>query len=93
MKLPSNLPFDAGILVDSGATALHAVKTVGGVRAGESVLIIGAGGVGTSLIQVAKLSGATVIAVDALDDKLELALELGADHVINSKKKQISSEV
>ncbi len=93
VKLPSNLPFDAGILVDSGATALHAVKTVGGVRAGESVLIIGAGGVGTSLIQVAKLSGATVIAVDALDDKLELALELGADHVINSKKKQISSEV
>ena len=93
VKLPSNLPFDAGILVDSGATALHAVKTIGGVRLGDRVLIIGSGGVGSSLIQVAKLSGAYVIAVDAFDDKLDLARELGADHTINSKKQDIHSEV
>ncbi|MHB8566153.1 MAG: alcohol dehydrogenase catalytic domain-containing protein [Nitrososphaerales archaeon] len=93
VRIPDNLTFDAGILVDSGATALHAIKTVGGIRLGETVLIIGSGGVGTSLIQVAKLSGATVIAVDSIDEKLELASDLGADYTINSKKSKIFSEV
>ena len=59
----------------------------------DRVLVLGSGGVGSSLIQVAKLSGASVIAADAFDDKLDLARDLGADFTINSKKQDIHSEI
>lgn len=56
----------------------------GHVRQGQTVLVHAAGGgVGSAAIQLAKLAGATVIATASSSDKLELARELGADHLIN----------
>ncbi|MEM3527201.1 MAG: alcohol dehydrogenase catalytic domain-containing protein [Candidatus Bathyarchaeia archaeon] len=83
IKLPSQLPYDAGILVDAGSTAYHAVREIGKVRLGDFVVIIGSGGVGLCTLQMAKLSGATVMAVDIRSDKLDAAKSLGADHVSN----------
>jgi NADPH:quinone reductase-like Zn-dependent oxidoreductase len=55
-----------------------------GLRAGETVLVVGAGGgVNSTAIQVAKLAGATVLALTSSAEKLERARELGADHVID----------
>jgi NADPH:quinone reductase-like Zn-dependent oxidoreductase len=65
-------------------TAWHSLITRGGVRAAESVLIVGAsGGVNTACIQVAKLAGATVLVVGSNTEKLALAGSLGADHLID----------
>ena len=71
------------MLTCAGVTTYKAVK-VSGVRPGQLVAIFGIGGLGHLAVQYAKISGATVVAVDINDEKLELARELGADHVVNA---------
>ncbi|TFV64010.1 alcohol dehydrogenase [Blastococcus sp. CT_GayMR20] len=65
------------------ATAFRAVVQIGGVRAGEWVVVHGCGGVGLSAVQIAAAAGARVVAVDVSAGALELARELGADHVLD----------
>lgn len=74
-------------LLGCGITAgLGAVLNTGELKRGESVAVIGCGGVGTAAIAGAKLGGATtIIAVDVDDQKLERAKELGATLTVNSK--------
>ena len=68
-----------------GSTAWHILKTVGHVKAGETVVIhAAAGGVGTIAIQLAKLWGAKVIAVSSSPEKAALTKELGADVTIDA---------
>ena len=93
LKIPDEVPYEAGILVDAGSTAYHAVRQTGKVRLGDSVAIVGTGGVGLCTLQMAKLSGATVIAVDIQESKLEAAKSLGADYTINSAEKDLVTEI
>lgn len=75
---------DAAAFLVTYATSWHALLDRGALRAGETVLVLGAaGGVGTAAIQVAKASGARVIAAAGSDDKCELCRTLGADATIN----------
>jgi NADPH2:quinone reductase len=75
-----------------GSTAWHILKTLGHVKAGESVVIhAAAGGVGTIAVQLAKLWGATVIAVTSSDAKSQLVKSLGADFVVNAKSDDLAS--
>jgi NADPH:quinone reductase-like Zn-dependent oxidoreductase len=68
-------------------TAWHSLITRGCLRAGESVLVVGAsGGVNTASIQIAKLAGATVYVVGSSPKKLALAESLGAHHLIDRSK-------
>lgn len=61
------------------------------VRIGESVVVFGAGGIGLNIVQAAALVSAyPVIAVDLHDDKLQLATEMGATHVINSRGSDVN---
>lgn len=76
-------PLDASVLTCAGVTTYKAVQ-VSGVRPGQLVAIFGIGGLGHLALQYAKIAGATVVAVDVVDDKLDLARELGADHVVNA---------
>ncbi len=65
-------------------TSYYALKDRAGLRAGETLLVLGAsGGVGSAAIELAKTMGATVIAAASTVDKLAWASELGADHVID----------
>jgi NADPH:quinone reductase-like Zn-dependent oxidoreductase len=65
-----------------------------GLRAGDDVLVHAAGsGVGSAAVQIAKLFGARVIATAGSARKLELAKELGADHVIDYEKQDFAAEV
>ena len=65
-------------------TAWHSLITRGGLRPGESVLVVGAsGGVNTASIQIARLAGATVYVVSSSAEKLALAKSLGADFLID----------
>jgi NADPH2:quinone reductase len=65
-------------------TTIHALKQRAELKAGETLLVLGAaGGVGTTAVELGKQMGATVIAAASSDAKLELVRRLGADHVVN----------
>jgi propanol-preferring alcohol dehydrogenase len=76
-------PFDAAPLSCAGVTSYKAIK-VAHVQPGETIAVFGIGGLGHLAVQYARLVGAVVIAVDIDAEKLELATELGADHVVNA---------
>jgi NADPH:quinone reductase-like Zn-dependent oxidoreductase len=85
MPIPEGFSFTeacAPLLV--GLTAWRMLIVVGRLRAGESVLIVGAGGgVNSIAIQLAKLAGATVYALTSSPEKMQRATELGADEVLD----------
>ncbi len=85
MPLPDNFPFvDAAAFIMTYATSHHALLDRGQLKAGETVLILGAaGGVGTAAIQIAKQAGARVIAATSSDEKCALCKSIGADDTIN----------
>ncbi len=81
---PSHLSFEeAATLPCAGLTAWNAVVEAGRVRAGETVLLLGTGGVSIFALQFAKLHGARVVVASSSDDKLAQAKALGADMLIN----------
>lgn len=87
-KLPGEMSFEEGAMVEPVAVAVHAVRRAGNL--GDKVLILGAGTIGLLTMQVAKAYGASEVAItDIKDWKLELAKELGADHVINPSKEDL----
>ncbi len=72
---------EAAIIPDAIATAVHAVVDVAGVKPGDRVLVLGAGGVGIHVLQLVRLSGGYSAVVDIDEAKLALAREMGADEV------------
>ncbi len=75
----------AATLTTAGLTAWRALVADGGLKAGDTILVLGTGGVSTFAVQFAKAMGATVIATSSSDEKLERIRALGADHTINYK--------
>lgn len=82
-QMPKNLEAINGIYSQIGAIALNAILDAN-IRLGETVAIFGQGVPGLMVTQLAKASGATVIAVDREDNRLKKSIECGATHVINS---------
>ena len=75
---------DAAAFIMIYATSYHALIDRGALKAGETVLVLGAaGGVGTAAIQIAKQAGARVIAAASSEDKCRLCTEAGADATLN----------
>ena len=93
--LPANVSYvDGAIAADAMATSLHILTARAGIVAGETVLVVGAGGgVGVHVVQMARFLGARVIAADVTPEKLALATEAGADEVIDSAKTGIDEAV
>src|SRR3954465_6371551 len=73
-------------LTDAGLTPYHAiVSSLGALRAGSTAVVIGAGGLGHVGVQILRaITGATVVALDVNEEKLSLAREVGAHHVLHS---------
>lgn len=83
---PAAAPEVAGLLGCGVMAGLGAAINTGNVTRGDSVAVIGCGGVGDAAIAGARLAGArTIIAVDIDDRKLELAKQFGATHTVNSR--------
>src|SRR6516225_3370907 len=83
---PGIAPATAGLLGCGVMAGLGAAINTGGVSRGDTVAVIGCGGVGDAAVLGARLAGAkTIIAVDVDDRKLQWAREFGATHVINSR--------
>lgn len=84
VKLPDTLTDrQAAPLPAAGLTAWNAVVEVGQVKASDTVLVLGTGGVSIFALQIAKMHGARVVVTSSSDEKLEQARGLGADVTIN----------
>ena len=84
VRFPETLSFvEAATLPCAAVTAWYALFEGATVRPGDTVLLLGTGGVSIFALQLAKLAGARVILTSSSDDKLAKARDLGADHVIN----------
>ena len=91
--VPKNVAwYDAAVCCDAGITAVHAVDR-SGVKLGETVLVIGVGGVGAVVTQLCKLAGARVVTVDQSEAKAQRAREMGADTALNSREVDITEAV
>lgn len=83
-KVPAGVdPLDAAPLTCAGVTTYKAVK-VSGARSSDLVAVFGIGGLGHLAMQYAQIAGATVVAVDVVDSKLQLAKDLGAAYTVNA---------
>jgi NADPH:quinone reductase-like Zn-dependent oxidoreductase len=76
---------EAATLTTAGLTAWRALVVDGDIKAGDTVLVLGTGGVSIFALQMARAMGARVIATSSSDAKLERARALGASHTINYK--------
>ncbi|GAB2778999.1 NAD(P)-dependent alcohol dehydrogenase [Halomonas shantousis] len=76
---------EAATLTTAGLTAWRALVVDGGLKAGDTVLALGTGGVSIFALQFAKMMGARVIATSSSDEKIERLKALGADHTLNYK--------
>ncbi|MFC6645023.1 NAD(P)-dependent alcohol dehydrogenase [Granulicella cerasi] len=84
IRIPNTLSWDeAATLPCAALTAWNALVEKGQLRAGETVLVLGTGGVSIFALQIAKAHGARVIVTSSSDDKLARAKALGADELIN----------
>jgi Zn-dependent alcohol dehydrogenase len=95
VPLPSSLPLWQAALIGCGAvTGVGAVRNTAGVQPGESVCVIGCGGVGLQVVAGARLAGATpIVAVDLDAAKLELALSRGASHAVDASDEDAAARV
>jgi NADPH:quinone reductase-like Zn-dependent oxidoreductase len=84
VRLPDSLSFEEGATLPCAAvTAWNSLFEIGNVRAGQTVLVLGTGGVSLFALQFAKAAGAKVIATSSSDDKLRRLEAMGADQTIN----------
>jgi len=89
VAMPPELNFvDAAPLYCAALTAYRALK-ISGARVGDTAAIWGVGGLGHYGVQIAKAMGARVVAVDIAPAKLELARQLGADHVVDASRDKL----
>jgi NADPH2:quinone reductase len=95
MPLPANMDFDTGAaLLLTYCTSLHGLKDCGHLKAGETLVVLGAaGGVGIAAIEIGKAMGARVIAAASSDDKLELCRKVGADDTVNYSTESLKDRI
>ena len=85
IRVPDSVPFEiAAIITDGVSTPFHALRSRGALKAGETVAVVGCGGLGTHAILLARMMGARfIVAIDTQPQARERALELGADLAID----------
>jgi len=87
VRVPEHLSFaEAACLPCAAVTAWNALVHSGGLKAGETVLTLGTGGVSVFALQLARMHGARVIATSGSDEKLERVAALGADATVNYRR-------
>jgi len=91
IKVEPDLPLDVVCLVSCGvATGYGSAVNRAGVKAGDTVVVVGIGGVGANAVQGAKAAGAThIVAVDPVEFKREKAMEFGATHTASSMEEAV----
>jgi L-gulonate 5-dehydrogenase len=90
--LSDSVPWDEAVLIEPFTIGAQACYR-GNVQPGDFVLVMGAGTIGLTVLQMAKLAGATVIITDIFQDKLAYAKSRGADYTINVKEADLFEKV
>lgn len=92
-KLPDTLSFDEAAMAETSATVVKSIWKAP-IKLGQTVLVLGAGPIGLMALQAAYAAGAgyTIVA-DRLTTKLDIALQLGADKVVNTSEEDLSDVV
>lgn len=95
IKIRKDMPLDKAALIGcSVTTGFGAVSNAAGARPGESVAVVGCGGVGLNSIQGARVVGAyPIIAIDTSEAALAMAVKMGATHTVNAAKVDVVAEV
>lgn len=93
--IPDNVDFNTAVVIARhGPIAFNQLDVLGGVKQGDTVLVMGAsGGIGNIAVQVAKMLGAYVIAGAGADDRVAAAIEVGADVGVNYSAHNLLDEV
>ncbi|MDR3342590.1 MAG: zinc-binding alcohol dehydrogenase family protein [Treponema sp.] len=91
-RLPDSLPWDEAVLIEPFTIGAQACYR-GNVQKGDVVLVMGAGTIGLTALQMTKLAGATVIVTDVVPEKLAYAKSRGADYLINAKAENMIEKV
>jgi S-(hydroxymethyl)glutathione dehydrogenase/alcohol dehydrogenase len=88
VKIPDDIPLEIAALIGCGVlTGVGAATNTADIKQGDTVVVIGCGGVGLNVIQGAVIAGATrVIAVDMLENKLKMAEQFGATDLVNASE-------
>lgn len=93
IKLPDNLSFEQGVLIEPIAVGMHAVRQTN-LSVGQTVAIIGTGPIGLGVMLSAKLAGASkIIMTDALDFNLQLAQKMDCKYTVNVTKEDVYQRV
>ncbi len=88
-KLPDDMSYDEGALIEPLSVATHAVRRAD-IKLGEKVIILGSGAIGLLIAALCKKSGAVeIVVVDFSDARLNMALEMGATRTINPQKEDV----
>jgi L-iditol 2-dehydrogenase len=90
--IPDNVTYEQAAMVEPVAVALHAIN-ISGIKINDTSVVFGSGMIGLFIIQLLKLTGSNVIAVDMLQEKLDMAKKAGADFVLNTSEDDILSEI
>jgi len=92
--LPDKISFKEGsVIADAVVTSVHAVRRRAQVKADDVVVVIGVGGVGQSVIQIAKHAGARVFGVARRQRRVDVSAKFGPDAVINSSTQDVGKAV
>jgi S-(hydroxymethyl)glutathione dehydrogenase/alcohol dehydrogenase len=93
--IPKEVPFEIAALMGCAVTtALGLINNLAQLKIGQSLAVFGCGGVGLNVVQGgAMVSADPIIAIDIYDNKLEMARQFGATHVINSARSDVREEV
>jgi len=93
IKIPDTLMFEKACLTEPLSVAVHVVNNVP-IKVNDTILVIGAGIIGSMVTQVARLrTSGQIVVTDILNTRLELAKKLGADVTINSKEEDVAEEI
>jgi L-iditol 2-dehydrogenase len=93
LELPDNVSYEEGAFTTPFAENLHCMIDSADLRFGDTIAIIGAGHMGLQQVNIAHWSGARVISVDLIQERLDVAKEMGADLVINAGEEDVVEAV
>ena len=91
-RIPDNVTFEQAAMVEPVAVALHAIN-LSGVKINDTVVVFGSGMIGLFIIQLLKQAGCNVIAVDMLQEKLDMAKNAGAIAILNAQTDDVPGEI
>ena len=93
VPVPDDMDLDTAVLIQPFGVSYHALHDRVQLKKGDLVVVLGAGGVGLGAQVVAKCMGARTLVTDVTDYRLDVALKMGADYVVNTAKEDLKEKI